>query len=187
MSYEYYYNNARNRYYNACSEINSCQNKLNDLRIQQQNTVNRINQLKTDIKDHENAYEQMVQVVWHEDGLNSKLAAVMNKTDDASANFIGMAVSSNVVSKNLTQVYGDETARTKSTLSDVMSTLNTRKNTLNAKISDLNSQLRAAENQLQNIKSQISSTQADLAEWRRIKTNASYDMEYYRRKMQEAV
>ena len=62
-----------------------------------------------------------------------------------------------------------------------------RKNTLNAKISDLNSQLRAAENQLQNIKSQISSTQADLAEWRRIKTNASYDMEYYRRKMQEAV
>ena len=26
MSYEYYYNNARNRYYNACSEINSCQN-----------------------------------------------------------------------------------------------------------------------------------------------------------------
>ena len=32
MSYEYYYNNARNRYYNACSEINSCQNKLNDLK-----------------------------------------------------------------------------------------------------------------------------------------------------------
>ena len=46
MSYEYYYNNARNRYYNACSEINSCQNKLNDLRIQQQNTVNRKRSIK---------------------------------------------------------------------------------------------------------------------------------------------
>ena len=23
MDYEYYYNNARNRYYNACSEINN--------------------------------------------------------------------------------------------------------------------------------------------------------------------
>ena len=46
MDYEYYYNNARNRYYNACSEINSCQNRLNDLRVQQQNVINRINQLK---------------------------------------------------------------------------------------------------------------------------------------------
>ena len=33
----------------------------------------------------------------------------------------------------------------------------------------------------------IPGSAADLAEWRRIKTNASYDMEYYRRKMQEAV
>ena len=33
----------------------------------------------------------------------------------------------------------------------------------------------------------IPGSTADLAEWRRIKTNASYDMEYYRRKMQEAV
>ena len=129
----------------------------------------------------------MVQVVWHEDALNSKFAAIMSKTDDASANFTSMAVSSNVISKNLTQVYGDETARTKSTLADVINTLKIRKNTLNAKTSNLNSQLRTAESQLQNIKSQISSTQADLAEWQRIKTNASYDMEYYRRKMQEAV
>lgn len=83
--------------------------------------------------------------------------------------------------------YGDETARTKSTLTDVMSALNTRKNAVNAKISDLNSQLRAAENELQNIKNQISSTQADLAEWQRIRTNASYDMEYYRRKMLEVM
>lgn len=79
----------------------------------------------------------MVQVVRHEDDLNSKFAAIMSETDDDSANFAGMAESSNVVSKNLTQVYGDETARTKSTL-------NTRKNTLNSKISGLNSKLRAA-------------------------------------------
>lgn len=126
--------------------------------------------------------------VWRdEDALNSKFSAVISKTDDASANFTGMAVASDVAGKNLTQVYGDETARTKSTLTDVMSTLNTRKNTLNAKISDLNSQLRAAENELQNIKNQISSTQADLAEWQRIRTNASYDMEYYRRKMLEVM
>ena len=87
MDYEYYYNNARNRYYNACSEINSCQNRLNDLRVQQQNVINRINQLKAEIRDHENAYEQMVQVVRHEDALNSKFSAVISKTDDASANF----------------------------------------------------------------------------------------------------
>ena len=39
MSYEYYYNNARNRYYNACSEINSCQNKLNDLKIDEYDSI----------------------------------------------------------------------------------------------------------------------------------------------------
>ena len=149
--------------------------------------INRINQLKAEIRDHENAYEQMVQVVRHEDALNSKFSAVISKTDDASANFAGMALASDVAGKNLTQVYGDETARTKSTLTDVMSTLITRKNAVNAKISDLNSQLRAAESQLQNNKNQISSTQADLAEWQRIRTNASYDMEYYRRKMLEVM
>lgn len=34
MDYEYYYNNARSRYYNACSEINSCVNRINALNSQ---------------------------------------------------------------------------------------------------------------------------------------------------------
>ena len=42
--YEYYYNNAKNRYYNACSEINSCQNRINDLQSQKKHTINKINQ-----------------------------------------------------------------------------------------------------------------------------------------------
>lgn len=50
MDCEYYYNNARNQYYNACSEINSCQNRINNLGVQKQNTINRITVLKRILK-----------------------------------------------------------------------------------------------------------------------------------------
>jgi len=58
---------------------------------------------------------------------------------------------------------------------------------LNAKIIDLKKQLQQAEAELDDINNRITATEASLQEWKRIKTNASYDMEYYRRKMNEAV
>ena len=58
---------------------------------------------------------------------------------------------------------------------------------MNAKIIDLKKQLKQAETELDDIKNRITATEASLQEWKRIKTNASYDMEYYRRKMNEAV
>lgn len=51
MDYEYHYNNARNRYYNACSEVNGCRNRISGLYVQKQETISAINQLKTDMKN----------------------------------------------------------------------------------------------------------------------------------------
>ncbi|MDR2157029.1 MAG: She9 / Mdm33 family protein [Clostridiales Family XIII bacterium] len=185
--YEYYYNHAKSKYYNACQEINSCQNRINSLRSQRQKTIKRINQLGTDIKNNENALAQMERIVKKEESLKGKVLAISGKTGAAAVNFSGMVKSANVTGKNLSDVYGDETAKTKSTLNNVLSTLKTKKAALVAKLAELRSQKKSAEHELQHTESRIRSAESDLAEWKRVKTGASYDMEYYRRKMQEAV
>ena len=50
MDYEYYYYQAKNRYYDACSEINSCQNNVNNLEGNKQVKISGINNLKAQLK-----------------------------------------------------------------------------------------------------------------------------------------
>ncbi len=185
MSYDDCYDSARNRYYNACSEISSCQNRISDLKRQKQQKINLINKLKTDIKNHQEALEGVSKIIKNDEKLNGKILDVTNKTDQASVNYIGMVSSSDVTNKDLNDVYNEEITNTKSTLNNIFENLKTKKSNLEAKIIDLQNQLRQAESELQDIKDRIVATESDLEDWRRAKTNASYDMEYYRRKMNE--
>ena len=63
MDYEYYYQNAKSRYYNACSEINSCENRISELGVEKQQKNNQINKLKTDIKNNQDALEGIEQML----------------------------------------------------------------------------------------------------------------------------
>jgi predicted nucleic acid-binding Zn-ribbon protein len=183
--YEYYYNNARSRYSNACSEINSCENRVNDLEDQRKQKINLINKLKTDIKDTQTALDGMIGIIKSDESLNSKIVEVSGKTDRASANYGGMVNSSDVTNRNLTDVYSDETAKTKTTLNKVLTSLKAKKTNLETKLADLKNQLKRAESDLQDIENRIKSTQANIQELKSRKSSASYDMEYYRRKMSE--
>ena len=184
--YQYYYNNAQNRYYDACGNITTCNNRISELNKTKQKTVSEINHLKVEIRNHEHALEQIEQIRKQDDRLNQKLQAISTKTGEAAVNFTMMVNASDVTSKNLTEVFGEETARTKSTLTTILNTLNAKKNQLVAKIGELKGEKKAAENKLVSLDGQIKTTKSDIGEWMRIKTNAAIDMEYYRRKMQES-
>ena len=186
MSYESSYYSARSRYYNACSEINSCQNRLVELKNKRQQKIKQINQLKTDIKNHQEALASVTQILKSETPLNTKLSGIVNKTGNAAANYISMVNASNVVSKDISDVYNNEMTTTKNTLRSIIDNLTAKKNELNTKILDLQAQLRRAETELEDIENKIRSTEASLQDWRRAKSNASIDMEYYSRKMKEA-
>jgi len=187
MDYDYYYSNAQSRYYNACSEISSCQNRINDLKNQKQKKITQINELVYEIKNHEAAYDQMSLIVECDDSINAKILDISNKTSFAADNYISMVNSSTVTSKNLTDVYSDEMAQTKQTQENIFTSLNTKKTALSVEITDLKSQLRTAESDLEDIKNCIRSTESSLSDWQRNKSNAACDMEYYRSKMQEAI
>lgn len=185
MGYAYYYNRARNKYYDACSKINSCENKINQLKIQRQQKINQINQLKTDIKNHENAFDEVSELIKGEENLNEKVLGISNKTNQSAVNFSGMVHSSNITNKNLDDVYGVETTNTKQTLNNILQALKAKKNELSIKIANLKKELHRAESELQDIENSIRTTQSDLQSWKRAKKNASIDMAYYRRKMDE--
>jgi chromosome segregation ATPase len=185
--YEYYYNNARNRYYNACSEINKCENKINNLEAQRRQKINLINRLKVDIKRNQDALDRMIAITKSDGSLNSRVANVSNKTVQASVNFSGMVKSSNVINKSLIDVYSEETAKTKSILNQIFGSFEARKASLEARLMDLKTQLRNAEAALQDIENGITSNKASLQDWTVAKNNAAYDMEYYRRRMYAAV
>lgn len=187
MDFESSYNAARSRYSNACSEINKCENRLNELRTQKQNKVNQINQLKVDIKDNQEAHDNLVQIISGDSNLNSGILNIGEKTSQAAENFINMVNSSDVTSKDLTEVYSVEMTGTKNTINIIFDTLNTKKNILSTRIAELQMELKTAEADLQDIEAAIKSTESSLQEWRRIKSNASIDMEYNRQKMYAAI
>lgn len=187
MDYEYYYNNAKTRYYDACSEITSCQNKINELNTQKTNKVNQINELATEITNHETAYEQMTAIVDSEEDLNAKILDISNKTTDAGDNYIAMVSCSDITSKVLTDVYSQEMTGTKATLESILTSLKTKKTSLNDEIIELKSQKTTAESELEGIKSSLSSYETSKDDWEWKKSCASLDMEYYHRKMQMAV
>ncbi len=187
MDYEACYYNARNRYYNACSEINGCENRVYDLKNQRRNTVNRINRLKADTRNTQTALNEMAHVLKSEDSLNRSLSAVADKTSQAAVNFSTMVAASDVKSRDLTNVYGNEAARTKTELENILSTLKTRQKGLEDRLADLQNQLNSAKSELDDIDAQIRATESERRSWESVRRSAANDMEYYRRKMQMAV
>lgn len=185
--YEYYYNNAKDRYYNACSEISSCQNRIYDLQSQKKATINKINQLKTKINNTKTALNGITQILKSEQNLQQKISVISDKTDQAATNYSSMAVASHVQIKNLTDVYSDQASKTKTNLNNILNSLKSKKTTLNNQLNNLQNQLKGANSDLEDINNQIRNTENNLQSWRNTQQNASYDMEYYRQKMQQSM
>lgn len=182
MDYEYYYNNARNRYYNACSEINSCENTINSLKSQKQQTINNINRLSAEISNHQEALTQVNALLRKENDLLDKCTSITAAVSTGAANFFAMVQSTDTATKNLSDVYGTKNvAKVNSTFVEI----NNKKTELSNKIQNLQSEKRNAENQLSQIEASIRNTNNDLDYWRSQKSSASMDMDYYRRKMNE--
>lgn len=77
---EYWYNYYRQRYYSSCTEINSCEYDIYNIKIQRQKTVNTVNQLGTEIKNTQIAYDGLEKSLKREESLNNRFNDVANKT-----------------------------------------------------------------------------------------------------------
>lgn len=117
--------------------------------------------------------------------MNSRLAAVSGKTGQAADNFREMVHASEIVSKNITEVFGSETTKTKNALNGVWNTLKSKKSSVDTKLSGLQNDLNQANSNLQNIDGSIRQTNSSLSYWRQQKSSNYYNMEYYRRKMMQ--
>ena len=185
--YEYYYNCAKNKYYDACSEINSCENRKRELNNQRQERIRQLNELKTELKNNKKAFEKLSKIANSGGNLNERLSQVKTKTSDAAANYSSMVSSTAVTNKDLNDVYSQETVATKNAICNLFDVLKARRDKLNAKIEELQQKLSQAETDLRNIESSIRSNEDSLWDWKRVKSNASFNMEYYRRKMNSSL
>lgn len=184
---EYWYKYYLQKYNDSCYEIYDCDYRIYNLKNQRQQKVNLINKLKTEMQNTQTAFDGVGSILKSEEKLNNCLVDVANKTSQASVNFTNMVNSSDVKSKSLTDVYSDETTKTKNVLNNVLSKLKLRKNNLRAKLSNLQTELNHANGDLQSIDSDIRRISSDMSYWKQQKTNNYYNMEYYRRKMMQEV
>lgn len=185
MDYEYYYYQAKNRYHDACSEINSCQNNVNNLEGNKQVKISEINNLKAQLKKYKDALSDIENAIKKEDDMQSSMSKINSSVNSISENFNNMAYSDSVTQKNLKDVYSTEAYKTKSTLNSTFETLKSKKSIVTNKISELEVNIQRSETDLQNIKNEINSMNSNIQSWITTKNNASYDMEYYRHKMYE--
>lgn len=185
MDYEYYYYESRNRYYDACSEVTNYENRANELRSQRQQKLSYINQFKADLRKHQNASTDLNTAINKDSELQGDLSKITSNVNLASENFGSMAKSSSVANRSLNSVYSTESSRTKSTLNSIFSTLRNKKTAIDNKVAELQDSINRAESELQDIESGINSANSAASDWRNERWNASFDMEYYRRKMYE--
>ena len=185
MGYEDSYYAARSRYYDACSEIANCENRANELRSQRQQKISYINQLKAELKRNQDALLNLSNALKEDAELRDGLFRINSNMNVASENLVNMVNSSSVQNKSLESVYSEESSKTQSELNNILSTLENKKTTISNKIVELQENIRRAESELQNIEAGINAANSAASEWRTTRNNASCDMEYYRRKMQE--
>ena len=186
MDYEYYYDNAKSRYYNACSEINSCDNRISELNRQKWYRAVQINQLNKEIRNIQEAINGTAKMIRKEAVLNQSFLKITRKTDQAANNYMRMVSSGNVSNKNLNDVFSNETNNTKRILNGIFETLKRKRSTLDHRVTELENERRRVNNEYQSFCSEIKSTQANRQEWVSVKRSAAYDMEYYKKKMEEA-
>lgn len=185
MSYEDSYNSARSRYYNACSEISNCQSRLNQLNAEKQTTISTINRLTVEINDYSIVNDELRELLGTESSINASHDGVVSSVGEAADTYIGMIEASNIVSKNLSDVFSNEDAVTRSTISTSMETIRSKKNVIETILEQKRTELAQAQTRLEELNASISSTNAELSSWESTKNSAAMDMEYYSRKMAE--
>ncbi len=182
MDNEYYYNNAKSRYYDACSEINSCNNRLNELNIERHQKVNQINDLNSQITKYQSASDQLDTLLQKETDLTDQCSAIITSVSDTAENFTAMVHSSDVCTKNLNDVYGTKNVVL---VGNIFTEVRTRKTSVTGSLTTLKSDKTIAQNQLNDIDSSITSTNSSKSYWEGQKRNASIDMDYYKSKMDQ--
>ena len=103
----------------------------------------------------------------------------------ASVNFSGMVKSSGVTNKSLNGAFAEESKNTKSKIQGVFDTVKRRRRDLEERLERQERELKQAKEDLSNIKRQIRNEEAERRDWKSRKQNYYYNMEYYKRKMQQ--
>ena len=103
----------------------------------------------------------------------------------ASENLLNMAIASSVQNKSLSSVYSAESSKTQNTLNNIFSSPGNKNKAVENKISELQESILRAESELRDIEAGIRSAESAASDWRNVRRNASCDMDYYRRRMQE--
>lgn len=184
-SNEELYWNAKRRYNNACYEITNCNNRISALENNKQHLTNQINQLEADLKKANKAFDQIRKILDREETLNEKIQSVETKTQEASVNYTAMVDASDITSKNLSELYGEESRQTRLKVEAIMATVREKSSVLSTRVEELERSLNTANQDYDTTKQQLRSTKSEVSDWERIKRNASYDMTYYRRKLEQ--
>ena len=63
MNYEEEYERAKQRYNYACSEINRCTNRIYDLKAQERQIINAINEANKEIREYQEAVDEIDHII----------------------------------------------------------------------------------------------------------------------------
>lgn len=181
---ELYYK-FRSRYYDSCNQVNACEREITYLNNLRRDLVNRINSLDAQLRKLRDTIEDIKGVLGREGAVETKFTNVSSKVDAAAVNYTAMVSSGEVSAKDLNSVFNGENRQTKSTISGIFEIVKNRKAALENELSSKQTELNNAQNELSETDAKIRSEQNELTERKREKKNNLYNMEYYKRKMDE--
>lgn len=185
MGYKECYESARNRYNNAIYEQNVCYYKGLGLNQVKQLKIAEINSLNTQLNEHRNALTQVITILGKEWSVDQDVATIKTNTNTASENYTQMINHTDITNKDFTDVFEGEMTLTMNAVDSIFLSLGVAKSSLTSEVEDYELRLLNAQNELADIEADIRANNDLYNYYGGVKSSASYDMEYYRRKMQE--
>lgn len=191
MSYQDDYDSACSRYNEACYYRNACYYKGQGLQTQKRLKISEINNLNMQLNEHKEALSQVKKLKKYDDDIDKDIMNICYYTGVVSDIYKAMIVYDVVYvyndtkPTNLTDVFDDEVKETIETMDSIFESFNTAQKSLNEKIETYKKQIKTAKEELKEIEKDIKNNDRDYDDWGKKKTSASYDMEYYKRKMEE--
>lgn len=182
MDNEYCYSNAKNRYSDACSEINAKENRINELKNEKCRLLNELNFINSEITKYRNALADLEEAIKMQGDIEQSCDRSQVAVSEADTNFVSMAESSDAPAKSLNEAYKTDT---RSKLGGVFESFASRRSALNAKIAELEKKKKDTETAISMKESEMKTAYSDIEDLKTIKKNSSIDMAYYKNKMEE--
>lgn len=177
------YMKAKKKYENAFIEKRRAENEINNILNRRQKIINMINELTAERNRNTDSLSEIQRSSAQNGDFDASVKDTETKLEAASSGFLAIGESSVGTPQRLTEVFDERNRKSKSSIASAFEQMKNIGSSIQRKIDDLNRQISQLEREMEEGKNRERYFNSVIAEQERIMNNASIEMTYHKKHM----